>query len=444
MGAQPSVFPHSTSSKGLRVCEALHAGRFPRMRQEGTREAFSLDRASLLLLLQSFDIRRRAEKLREAEERARKNAEASDGGPTHLTSPYICTACIIRRCEAQVMRKDAVYFSRECESLEAELSRILDSGGRRVLANFIAFSSAKLSPGEMQEASPYPSKPPITARGRCSNCRASEAERDAAHAAACISCYKLEGLCAFLETHAERIQAAAALYSANTSRSGVSVHLARRPRAPAAAGSSQGPQQRALSLCGPLASNAGKPNEGSSNSSRRGPRVRRAETESMVAAYSREPAKTTAAPPLVSATPTPARDHISAHRPSPGHSSPACSPASSPPQPLTAALSLLTAPLAQGAEASSIGPRNRPSSRCFCTSRMQEGVQRGSFTATEARAQPLKEARAYLALCLRSRRLTLLPEAGPGEIPCLSEMQLGPPRLLPSRLLLSLGFPALH
>ncbi|XP_026193604.1 uncharacterized protein LOC34624352 [Cyclospora cayetanensis] len=319
--------------------------------------------------------------------------------------------------------QDAVYFSRECESLEAELSRILDSGGRRVLANFIAFSSAKLSPGEMQEASPYPSKPPITARGRCSNCRASEAERDAAHAvrsrkgsselaficpawnppqAACISCYKLEGLCAFLETHAERIQAAAqdyawateagggartlpqqtgsqaetegcdtigqkpcvcciprfltlsaspfllqALYSANTSRSGVSVHLARRPRAPAAAGSSQGPQQRALSLCGPLASNAGKPNEGSSNSSRRGPRVRRAETESMVAAYSREPAKTTAAPPLVSATPTPARDHISAHRPSPGHSSPACSPASSPPQPLTAALSLLTAPLAQ-------------------------------------------------------------------------------------------------
>lgn len=63
-----------------------------------------------------------------------------------------------------------------------ELNQIFDEGGRRALANFLSFSSAKLSVEEMQEASPYPEKPALIETERCSGCKRSEKERDEAHA----------------------------------------------------------------------------------------------------------------------------------------------------------------------------------------------------------------------------------------------------------------------
>ncbi|KAL8270606.1 hypothetical protein Esti_005468 [Eimeria stiedai] len=442
MGGQPSsAFAHATSAQCRRVGEALLAGQFPPIRGEGGFAFSSLDRASLLQLLQSFDVQRRSEKLRQQQERkaAGKRGAARSGkekgGPAERKGHEQvdretlskCPTCSRRRCEAQVMRKDALYFSREGESLVCELREVLDDSGRQALSNCLSFSLTRLSPADIQAVSPYPPKPQLQETARCSCCRDTEAEREAAHLvrgsllsffflcfakrtlqktstglccmrlcrkrntahlftsflceaphvlaavpalasaalllsaflsvslveAACVECYKLEGVCAFVEAHAERIQAAATLHAALANNQGASAasRSHRFPAAAAAAAASStfpgSAQQRATSLCVPRthcssssSNSSNSSSNSSSSSSRQGRRVRKAETEAL--------ASTRISPAAVGILKVQTAGHLPLHQPaSPAAPAAAAAATAAPRQPLAAALMLLTSPLAQ-------------------------------------------------------------------------------------------------
>ncbi|KAL8439204.1 hypothetical protein Efla_005686 [Eimeria flavescens] len=185
MGAHPSLLPRLEGPfQNGRVAEAVHAGGFPCLISSGRLDSFSLDRAFLLQLLQSFEVQRRADKLRLAVERKQKKhadtptaasgAAAAAGGASNSSSSssssrqqgekedsalrkkegggfvllkeiasHKCPSCVERLCQAHVMGKDALYFSREAESLIFELRRILDASDRHSGTKRLAAAAAE-------------------------------------------------------------------------------------------------------------------------------------------------------------------------------------------------------------------------------------------------------------------------------------------------------------
>ncbi|CDJ40746.1 hypothetical protein, conserved [Eimeria tenella] len=203
---------------------------------------------------------------------------------------------------------DALYFLKECDSVTGELQRLLGAGGLRSLNNFLSFSLGKQTRSEISAISPYkgPSRAAAAAAAAaagpqaCPGCAASSSSRKEALEEAAVACYKLEGLCVYLEVHAEEIRAAAALHAAAARATtapaarprvaAAAATAATAPRAAAAIGPKLGSYQRAVSVKIPLAaprvaapssssSSSSTNSSGSSSSSRQGLRVRRAETE---------------------------------------------------------------------------------------------------------------------------------------------------------------------
>ncbi|KEP63158.1 UNVERIFIED_CONTAM: hypothetical protein HHA_221530 [Hammondia hammondi] len=192
----------------------------------------ALGRTQFYHLVQQLDLEPRllrtleALKAKERGETRKTNGTGAPGGASakppcaHIVVKSVkgkapCPICDKRKVEAMLLKQDTELFRREFANLEALLPVDSSLKIRDLYSNFQTFTSAvsthRTPWGGALEAglsSPYPRREPREKDPQCSTCTATEEECALAHADACRACYKLEGLCTFVDIHRHSLEQA--------------------------------------------------------------------------------------------------------------------------------------------------------------------------------------------------------------------------------------------
>nr|PIL98824.1 hypothetical protein TGCOUG_221530 [Toxoplasma gondii COUG] len=192
----------------------------------------ALGRTQFYHLVQQLDLEPRllrtleAMKAQERGETLKKTGTGEPGGASakppcaHIVVKSVkgkapCPICAKRKVEAVLLKQDTELFHREFANLEALLPVDSSPKIRNLYSNFQTFTSAASTHrtpwGGALEAglsSPYPRREPREKDPQCSTCTATEEECALAHAEACRACYKLEGLCTFVDIHRHSLEQA--------------------------------------------------------------------------------------------------------------------------------------------------------------------------------------------------------------------------------------------
>ncbi|PHJ16501.1 hypothetical protein CSUI_009685 [Cystoisospora suis] len=186
-----------------------------------------VDRRQFLLFLKSFDLKSRVQRML-AEKKQRKESQFLEEGRRELGNTLskegqqikkprahviVCTdsghlgrwcpACEKRSMEVNILKQDEKLFQKEFERLEGLLKTAIFSSSnlRTIYRNFESFTRNAANPA----ASPYPRRDSCEKDLFCPTCEQLEAACVKLHSAAALACYKVEGLCIFVDVHRDKI-----------------------------------------------------------------------------------------------------------------------------------------------------------------------------------------------------------------------------------------------